>query len=188
LEQEFLKDLVRRIERTGFRYAITGSIASNLWGIPRTTHDVDVVLLLQAENVAAVLAAFADAHYVSEPAVRDAISRQSMFNVIDAKTSLKADFWVAGSDEFSGKLLERRQRVEIVSGQEAFVATAEDVLLHKLVWNEISPSERQLSDAAGIAAVQKGRLDLAYLRAWAAKQGTAAVLEEVLEGKYLKKT
>jgi hypothetical protein len=62
------------------------------------------------------------------------------------------------------------------------------VLLHKLVWNQISPSERQLQDAAGIAAVQSGNLDLAYLRLWAASQGTAAVLEDILQGKHLKQS
>jgi hypothetical protein len=46
LEQEFLSDLVARLEGTGVTYAITGSIASSLWGTPRTTHDVDVVVVL----------------------------------------------------------------------------------------------------------------------------------------------
>ena len=62
------------------------------------------------------------------------------------------------------------------------------MLLHKLVWNKITPSERQLADAAGIAAVQAGSLDLDYMRNWAAQQSTGDVLEEVLQGKYLKQT
>ena len=62
------------------------------------------------------------------------------------------------------------------------------VLLHKLVWHTITPSERQLADAAGIAAVQAGKLDLAYLREWSARQSTSALLEDVLQGKYLKQT
>jgi hypothetical protein len=36
--------------------------------------------------------------------------------------------------------------------------------------------------------VQAGDLDLAYMRGWAARQGTSALLEEVLAGKYLKAT
>jgi hypothetical protein len=75
-----------------------------------------------------------------------------------------------------------------VPGREAYVGSAEDVLLHKLVWHTITPSERQLADAAGIAAVQAGKLDLVYLREWAARQGTGDLLEAVLQGKYLKTT
>jgi hypothetical protein len=37
LQQEFLKDVIARLENLGVVYAITGSIASNLWGILRTT-------------------------------------------------------------------------------------------------------------------------------------------------------
>jgi len=85
-------------------------------------------------------------------------------------------------------MLSRRRRVEIVPGRLAWVGTPEDVLLHKLVWHTITPSERQLADAAGIASVQAAQLDLAYMRQWATQQGTAQLLEEVLQGKHLKKT
>jgi hypothetical protein len=188
LEQEFLKDVIARLETTGVTYALTGSIASNFWGIPRTTHDVDVVVVLDTAAVPAVVAAFADRYYVSEPAVRDAVAQHSMFNVIDFTKSLKADLWVTGNQPFNQSMLARRCRVEIVPGQEAHVGSAEDVLLHKLVWHTITPSERQLGDAAGIAAVQAGRLDLDYMRTWADRQGTRELLEDVLQGKYLKPT
>jgi hypothetical protein len=188
LEQEFLKDVVARLEGAGVTYAITGSIASNLWGIPRTTHDVDVVVVLSPADVGRMLAAFPDPYYVSEPAVRDAVARNGMFNVIDPATSLKADLWVTKGEPFNESMLSRRCRLEIVPGQEAYVGSPEDVLLHKLVWHTITPSERQLADAAGIAAVQAGKLDLAYLKEWAARQGTTDLLEAVLQGKYLKAT
>ncbi|HXG10632.1 MAG TPA: hypothetical protein VNK04_12795 [Gemmataceae bacterium] len=188
MEQEFLKDVIARLEKTGLPYALTGSIASNFWGIPRTTHDVDVVVVLSAADVPRVVAAFGDCYYVSEPAVRDAVSQNSMFNVIDFSTSLKADLWVTGNQPFNQSMLARRCRVEIVPGQEGYIGSPEDVLLHKLVWHTITPSERQLADAAGIAAVQTGKLDLDYMRRWAAQQGTADLLEAVLQGKYLKQT
>ena len=49
----------------------------------------------------------------------------------------------------------------------AWIATAEDVILHKLYWNSLTPSDRQLGDAAGVYAVQSSLLDLDYLRQWA---------------------
>jgi hypothetical protein len=188
LEQGFLEDVIHRLEKLAVTYAVTGSVASNLWGIPRTTHDVDIVVVLSVADCERVLAEFGDTYYVSEAAVKDAIARQSMFNIIDSSTSLKADLWLTKDDPFNQSMLARRRRIEIVPGLTAFVGSPEDVLLHKLVWHRITPSERQVSDAAGIAAVQEGKLDLAYLRDWAGRQQTAAILEEVLQGKYLKKT
>ena len=188
MEQEFLRDIVSRLDASGVLYAVTGSLASSFWGIPRTTHDVDVVAVLAAADQERILVAFGDCYYLSEAALQDAISRQSMFNIVDSSKALKADVWVSRDDPFSQALLRRRHRVEILPGQPAYIASPEDVLLHKLVWNSITPSERQLADAAGIAAVQTGKLDLDYMRSWAVRQSTLSLLEEVLQGKYLKAT
>jgi hypothetical protein len=67
-----------------------------------------------------------------------------------------------------------------VMGTSAMVASAEDVLLSKLEWSLKSGSSRQLDDARGIAVVQGGRLDLQYLRRWAAHLGVDELLSEVL--------
>jgi hypothetical protein len=179
---------VARVEGTGVTYAVTGSIASNFWGVPRMTHDVDILILLPRDKVAAVVAAFPDPYYLSEPAVQDALRTGTMFNVLDPGSGLKADFWVSGGDPFSQSMLARRRRVQFSPRHEAYVGSAEDVLLHKLVWYKVTPSDRQLADAAGIAAVQASLLDLHYLRAWAARQGTADLLEAALRGEHLKKS
>ena len=42
----------------------------------------------------------------------------------------------------------------------------EDVLIAKLEWAKISPSERQMQDAAGILIVQGAQLDLPYVEKW----------------------
>jgi hypothetical protein len=57
------------------------------------------------------------------------------------------------------------------------------VILHKLIWNRISPSERQLADAAGIVAVQADALDTKYLRQWAEELRLINELEQILTGK-----
>lgn len=189
MEQAFLKDVLRRLEGTGLPYAVTGSIASSIWGIPRTTHDVDIVIVLSLADTDRVVAAFADDYYVSEAAVRQAIATAPpMFNVLDTSSGLKADFWLAKDDPFNQSMLRRRKRLELIPGQECCVGTAEDVLLHKLVWHMLTPSERQLADAAGIVSVQAGHLDVPYMRHWATLQSTTALLDEVLSGKHLKTT
>lgn len=188
MQREFLEKVVGTLERLGVVYAITGSIASNYWGIPRFTHDLDILVVMDAPKAREVAAAFAGDFYASEEAALDAVRSRTMFNVIDLNTGLKADFWVSAGDAFNRSVLSRRQQVEIVQGQSAQVASPEDVLLHKLVWNKITPSERQLGDAAGIAVVQAGQLDLDYLRTWAARQSTTETLEAVLQGKHLKQT
>ena len=37
-EREFLVDVLGRLGTAGVDYMLTGSMAGNYWGIPRTTH------------------------------------------------------------------------------------------------------------------------------------------------------
>src|SRR5262249_27725533 len=188
LQKEFLENLIPLLERATHSYAITGSIASNYWGIPRFTHDLDILVVINTAQARQIATAFPDPFYASAEAAVEAVASRSMFNLIDPTSNLKADLWASKGDPFSQCMLSRRRSVEILTGLEAYIGSPEDVLLHKLVWYKITPSDRQLTDAAGIAAVQKGSLDLDYMRRWAAQQSTHDLLEEVLQGKYLKQT
>lgn len=61
-------------------------------------------------------------------------------------------------------------------------------MLHELYGNQLSPSQRQLRDAAGVYAVQSGTLDASYLRHWAADLGVQQELEGLVAGKIKPKT
>jgi hypothetical protein len=114
--------------------------------------------------------------------VRGAFQPPYQFNVLDEKSALKADFWLLRQSEFEREMFRRRLSLELF-GVQAWVATAEDVLLHKLYWNLLTPSERQLLDAAGVFAVQADDLDMDYLKLWAAKLGVSAELGDLISGK-----
>jgi hypothetical protein len=55
-------------------------------------------------------------------------------------------------------------------------------------WNTITPSERQLGDAAGVVSVQQAKLDLPYLRNWAKELGVTETLDRLLSGQIKPKT
>jgi hypothetical protein len=67
-----------------------------------------------------------------------------------------------------------------VGGVRVQVVSPEDAILSKLEWAKESESERQLRDAAGVAATQGDRLDFEYLRKWAADLGVSDLLEKIL--------
>jgi hypothetical protein len=180
-EQELLADCLRRLNRSGVTYYLTGSMASNYWGIPRTTHDLDFVIQLPASAVAKIVAAFTPDFYIEEAAVRAAYQPPHQFNAIDTRSALKVDFWLPKPEPFDREMLRRRVHVTLF-GEPAWIATAEDVILHKLVWNRISPSDRQLGDAAGVMAVQAGALDKNYLKQWAQELKLTGKLEKLLSG------
>jgi len=163
-------------------YMLTGSMASNAWGIPRTTHDLDFVIQLPPSQVTRFTASFAHPDYfLDEAAVRAAYRPPFQFNLIHISSALKVDFWLLRPVPFEREMFARRLQ-DTWFGETIWLATAEDVMLHKLYWNRLTPSDRQLQDVAGVVQVQRGKLDEAYLRHWAADLGVSATLEAALSG------
>lgn len=182
-EQDLLLDCVRRLNAKGVVYMLTGSMASNAWGIPRTTHDLDFVIQLPPSQIPLFVTAFRSPDYhIDEVAIRAAFKAPFQFNVIHISSALKADFWMLKPDPFEREMFNRRMEL-VWFGEKLWVATPEDVILHKLYWHRITPSERQLSDAAGVVAVQGETLDKAYLAKWAPRLSVSAELDAVLSGK-----
>lgn len=181
-ERDLLVDCLRRLNRSGVTYYLTGSMASNFWGIPRTTHDLDFVIQLPQSAMRRVVEAFSGDFFLDEAAVRAAYQPPYQFNAIDARSALKVDFWLPKPDPFDREMLSRRMQVTLF-GEPAWIATAEDVILQKLLWNGISPSDRQLGDAAGIVAVQAAALDHDYLKRWAVALRLNEELDRLLSGK-----
>jgi hypothetical protein len=180
-ERELLVDCLHRLNRLPITYYLTGSMASNYWGIPRTTHDLDFVVQLAPSAIPAVLHEFTPDYVLDEAAVRAAYEPPHQFNAIDTRSALKVDFWLPGPTPFDREMMTRRVKVTLF-GVAAWISRAEDVILHKLVWNRITPSDRQLGDAAGVVAVQGSSLDAAYLRKWGTQLGLAEDLERLLTG------
>jgi hypothetical protein len=181
-ERELLVDCLRRLNQAAVTYYLTGSMASNYWGIPRTTHDLDFVIQLPPSAVPGILQAFCGDYYLDEAAVRAAFRPPHQFNALDTRSALKVDFWRSKREPFDREMLRRRVSVTLF-GEAAWIATAEDVILHKLVWNQITPSDRQRSDAAGIVSVQASALDKHYLRQWALELEVDNILEDLLESR-----
>jgi hypothetical protein len=186
-EREFLVDVLGRLNAAGVDYMLTGSMASNYWGIPRTTHDLDFVLLMTPDQTGAMVSAFDAGFFLQPESVRAAFQPPFQFNVLDEQSALKADFWLLREDAFEQTAFERRMPV-VLFGASAWIATAEDIILHKLYWNKITPSGRQLGDAAGVYAVRSDSLDIHYLRHWAEELDVQGELNDLIGGKIRPKT
>ena len=78
-ERELLVDCLERLNRLGVPYILVGSMASNYWGIPRTTHDLDFVLVLQRTDVDPLAAAFDDGFFLQIESIRSAFAPPHQF-------------------------------------------------------------------------------------------------------------
>jgi hypothetical protein len=186
-ERDLLVDCLRRLNRADISYMLTGSMVSNYWGIPRTTHDLDFVIQLPPSDTSKMIEAFRNDFYLDEGAIRAAYQPPFQFNAIDTRSPLKVDFWLLKPEPFEREMFTRRVRTTLF-GEAAWIATAEDVILHKLYWNRLTPSQRQLGDAAGVVSVQKDHLDIEYLRRWARDLKLSDKLDDLFAGRIQPKT
>jgi len=107
---ETLRWLVAALEEASVPYMVVGSFASSVYGRPRTTFDLDVVIDPDAASLDAFLGALdADRFYVDADLARDALRRRTMFNVIDSTTGWKVDLVVRKQRPFSDEELRRRR-------------------------------------------------------------------------------
>jgi hypothetical protein len=179
-EQEALSvEMAQLLDKAAIPFMIVGSIASMAHSQPRMTNDVDIVIDPTAAQLGQWISSLGDRFYSSIEMARDALQQRSMFNVIDLTTGIKVDLIIRKQRPFDIEEFHRRQPGDI-GGKMVPIATAEDIILAKLEWNKITPSERQLRDAQGVAVTQWANLDLAYLRKWAPQLGVALELEGVL--------
>jgi hypothetical protein len=132
---------------------VTGSTAAIVYGEPRLTNDVDVVVVLDAASIAALATAFpANEFYLppSDEILREAAKPEGgHFNIIHHESGFKADVYPAGQDPLHAWALPRAKRID-VDGEPLMVAPPEYVILRKLEYFREGGSEKHLRDVRSI--------------------------------------
>ena len=169
-----LRRLVETLESLKIPFFVAGSVASSVHGVIRATRDVDLIAGLQPRHISFLVEALGKEFYVDPDMIGDALRRGRSFNLIHFATAYKFDIFPLGDSPFEQAQFERRTpaavSLEGIDQIEVPVASPEDTLLSKLAWFRAGGevSEQQWNDIRGIVAIQKEKLDRAYLRRWAA--------------------
>lgn len=179
-----IEPIIDRFDALGIRYQIGGSVASSVYGMARSTVDVDMLVDLRIEQVDAWVDEIEDRYYVARERVRDAAERQTSFNVIHLDTMIKVDIFVSRTDAYNQECLRRSRQESLTDSpqHQVLVASPEDVVLHKLKWYRKGgeTSERQWTDVLGVLKVQDSSLDDVYMKEWAQRLAVDDLLERAI--------
>ena len=181
---ELIRHAVQTLDTLVVPYALVGSWGSGIYGEPRFTRDIDIVLDLNLALVPQFCAAFPDSEfYLSEDAARDAVRTRFQFNVIHPESGNKIDFILTRPESWSATQLQRCRRIELRHGQEVFdvcVAAPEDVILGKLWYFAEGGGDRHLRDIAGILRVTGDGVSRAEVERWATQLGYLEIWQQIV--------
>lgn len=144
-------------------YMITGAFAVSFYGIPRATHDVDVVVEISGEDVNKICRELSKKYEIDRAMVENAIQFKTHFSIIHVKSDLKADFWVLKNSQDEIKKFARRQKISLL-GTTTFMISAEDMIITKLGWFQRFANTKHMEDVVGIIKVQHDNLDIRYIK------------------------
>ncbi len=181
-QSELLRRVVEILEEQEITYLLVGSLASGVYGEPRLTHDIDIVIELRPDQVARLCESFpASDYYVSQQAAREAVARGGQFNVIHPASGNKIDFMIARQDAWGRSQISRRRREQILPGRPGYTAAPEDVILGKLWYYREGGSEKHLRDIAAMLQVSGGEIDKEYIHHWARQLGLTEPWQAILD-------
>jgi len=167
----------------GIRYVIGGSVASSVYGDPRSTNDADFIADVRPEHTDGLVEHLSEEFYADREMIAEAVQREGSFNVIHYDLGFKVDVFVCGKDAFRAVQLVRRVPHQTEDGRSFDIASPEDTIVAKLRWYRIGGcvSERQWRDVLEVLCVQGPSLDEAYLETAAESLGVADLLAKARE-------
>jgi hypothetical protein len=180
-EPELTLLFTRPLNALGARYMVSGSVAAGIYGAPRLTNDVDVIVLLGRAQIARLPEVFPEAEFYCPPVeviVEEAAREQhGNFNIIHHETGFKADIYLAGGDPLHAWALARARTLD-VAGEPLVVAPPEYVIVRKLEFYREGGSEKHLRDIRSMLETSPDAIDRAELERLIGERGLREAWEK----------
>jgi hypothetical protein len=168
--------VIGALEACQISYFLSGSFASNYYGVPRSTKDADFVVELHGA-VGTDFARQMGADFELDPQLSFETLTGTYRQILHHKRSpFKAELFIRSNDAHDQERFRRRRIVKHFE-REIWMPSPEDVVVTKLRWARAKDKD----DIRGVLAVQRGKLDWPYIENWCDQHGTRARLEKILK-------
>ena len=140
---------LRPLNQLSVEYMVTGSVAAIVYGEPRLTHDLDLVIDLSPVQIGQIIETFSGEDFYCPS--RDVIlfeaerEQRGHINLLHIPTGFKADLFFRGRDPLHIWALERARSL-LFFGETVRVAPPEYVIVRKLEFLREGGSEKHLRD------------------------------------------
>ncbi len=165
-EHNLFKIFVDPLNDLEIPYIITGAVASIIYGEPRLTHDVDLVLDLQFKDIEKLISKFPAGNFYIPPSevLTTELGRnvRGHFNIIHLDTGLRADIYMVGKDAFNKWAIDNYNSISI-DEKSYRIAPPEYVIILKLEYYREGGSDKHLRDIRAILEISPEEIDMTML-------------------------
>ena len=166
------------LESLGIPYMVVGALSSNFYGIARSSKDADFVVQLGERPITDIVRELGPS-FVLDPQITFETATGTTRHIVSIEgLQFQIEFFRLSEDPHDQERFRRRVRVQLPEVQ-AWVLTAEDVIVTKLRWAVYGGRAKDAEDARGVIAVQRDRIDWPYVRLWCGQHGTLQKLDEI---------
>lgn len=159
----FLKPL----NRLRLVYMVTGATAVIVYGAPRLTNDLDLVLKISYDQIHIFRRAFSEKEFYVPPeeiiAMEISRKQRGHLNLIHLETGFKADCYLAGKDPLHEWAFENRREIPF-HAETLWIAPPEYVILRKLEYYREGGSDKHLNDIKTMITVSKSEINFKILK------------------------
>lgn len=155
-------------------FLVVGSLSSNVYGIARSTKDADVVVELGDRSVVEIATALGPAFRLDRQMSFETVTGTLRHEIEVVDDAFKIEVFQLSDDPHDRERFRRRTRADVL-GREAWVPTAEDVIVTKLRWAR----SKDKDDVRDVIAVQGDAIDWDYVHSWTDPHGTRGLLDEI---------
>jgi len=163
--EKALKKITDILNKESIDYMIVGGFAVSYHNRARTTNDIDLVLQIYPHHVESILKYFSDWQDF-ESSFKESVKMGMLFNITDFETGIRYDFMTYQDSDYNWRAFERREEVEFF-GIKCFISSKEDLIISKLKWYNMTPSDKQMEDLRFLFLDKN--LNKNYLKIWTSK-------------------
>ena len=183
-QPEAVRRAIEFLNRERLPYAVVGSVAAMVYGQPRMTNDLDVLIDMRVEYIPLFLKEFPGPEwYVSDLGMRDAIQHRKMFNLLHMETGHKVDFMIPKAD-WQVAQIERAIEGAIDKNLRGLVAHPQDIIIGKLTYYAEGHSPKHLTDIQTMLAGSPELIDRQQVASRAAELGLLPIWEAIEQSEH----
>ncbi|MDP2207475.1 MAG: hypothetical protein Q8K98_01705 [Bacteroidota bacterium] len=165
-EHNLFQKFIRPLNELGIKYIVTGAAASIIYGEPRLTNDIDIVIEMENKDVNRFIENFPSSEYYVPPKeiilIEKGRAERGHINLIDQATGFKADIYFVGYNKLSKWALDNYKNYAF-SGTTIRLAPPEYVIAMKLEYYREGGHQKHINDVEAILSNSATIIDFEIL-------------------------